>query len=337
MASMDVTPQELRDVEIREAWRGYHRDDVDELLERAAATIEHLEEQVHSAQSRAAQAPTPPPVRTPAPVAPAPAPAPEPRPSGIDTDVIQRTLVLAQKAADEAVHEARAKAQQMLTESEARAQSLVTEAEASARRIADTERRRLEEEIGQLTSARDTLNADVDALERYEQEYRIRLREAIHAELETLENAAHGSSDRPSLHAVQVPAARSWSASPPTPPDTWSGASEGVTPVPTAPSPALPSAGSPTVNIQAVPAHEQWDAEPSGSWSETPTAAVVDDSSEHGLSGHEGDSLDDDAFFASLREAVRDDTPLSDREPTGEHFFDAEEGDDQRKLFRRRR
>jgi DivIVA domain-containing protein len=337
MASMDVTPQELRDVEIREAWRGYHRDDVDELLERAAATIEHLEEQVHSAQSRAAQAPTPPPVRTPAPVASAPAPAPEPRPSGIDTDVIQRTLVLAQKAADEAVHEARAKAQQMLTESEARAQSLVTEAEASARRIADTERRRLEEEIGQLTSARDTLNADVDALERYEQEYRIRLREAIHAELETLENAAHGSSDRPSLHAVQVPAARSWSASPPTPPDTWSGASEGVTPVPTAPSPALPSAGSPTVNIQAVPAHEQWDAEPSGSWSETPTAAVVDDSSEHGLSGHEGDSLDDDAFFASLREAVRDDTPLSDREPTGEHFFDAEEGDDQRKLFRRRR
>jgi DivIVA domain-containing protein len=335
MASMDVTPQELRDVEIREAWRGYHRDDVDELLERAAATIEHLEEEVHSAQTRAAQAPSPPPARTPAPVAPTPAPAPERRPSGIDTDVIQRTLVLAQKAADEAVHEARTKAQQMLVESEAKAQSLVSEAEASARRIADTERRRLEEEIGQLTSTRDTLNADVDALERYEQEYRIRLREAIHAELETLENASHGSSDRPSLHAVQVPAARSWAPS--TPPDTWSGTSEGVTPVPTAPSPALPSAGSPTVNIQAVPAHEQWDSDPSGSSSDTPTAAVVDDSSEHGLAEHEGDSLDDDAFFASLREAVRDDTPLSDREPTGEHFFDAEEGDDQRKLFRRRR
>jgi DivIVA domain-containing protein len=335
MASMDVTPQELRDVEIREAWRGYHRDDVDELLERAAATIEHLEEQVHSVQTRAAQAPTPPPSRAPAPAPVAQAPAPERRPSGIDTDVIQRTLVLAQKAADEAVHEARAKAQQMLVESEAKAQSLVSEAEASARRIADTERRRLEEEIGQLTSARDTLNADVDALERYEQEYRIRLREAIHAELETLENAAHGSSDRPSLHAVQVPAARSWSAPPA--PETWSGASEGVTPVPTAPSAALPSAGSPTVNIQAVPAHEQWDSDPRGSWGDTPTAAVVDDSSEHGLAEHEGDSLDDDAFFASLREAVRDDTPLGDREPTGEQYLDTAEGDDQRKLFRRRR
>jgi len=335
MASMDVTPQELRDVEIREAWRGYHRDDVDELLERAAATIEHLEEQVHAAQARAAQAPTPPPARTPAPVAPTPAPVPDPRPSGIDTDVIQRTLVLAQKAADEAVHEARAKAGQMLAESEAKAQSLVTEAEASARRIADTERRRLEEEIGQLTSTRDTLNADVDALERYEQEYRIRLREAIHAELESVENTSHGASDRPSLHNVQVPAARSWSAS--STPETWSGASEGVTSVPATPPPAaLPSSGSPTVSIQAVPAHEQWDSE-RDSWSDTPTASVVDDSSEHGLAEQHGDSLDDDAFFASLREAVRDDTPLSAREPTGEHYLESDEGDDQRKLFRRRR
>lgn len=333
MASMDVTPQELRDVEIREAWRGYHRDDVDELLERAAATIEHLEEQVHTAQTRAAQAPTPPPARTPAPAPVAPvAPVPERRPPGVDTDVIQRTLVLAQKAADEAVHEAREKAQQMLAESESKAQALVSEAEASARRIADTERRRLEEEIGQLTAARDTLNADVDALERFEQEYRIRLREAIHAELESLENTARGANDRPSVHNVQLPAPRSWSASTPTS-DTWSGSTEGVTPVPSsAPSAALPSGGSPTVNIQAVPAHEQWDSDPGGSWNDAATAAVVDDSAEH-----EGDSLDDDAFFASLREAVRDDTPLSDREPTGEHFFDAEEGDDQRKLFRRRR
>src|SRR5215472_10544895 len=166
-SSMDVTPQELRDVEIRGEFRGYHRDDVDELLERAAATIEGLEDQVRQAQLRAAQAPTPAPAPRPAPV-PAPAPAPvERRPPGVDTDVIQRTLVLAQKAADEAVAEARLRAQQIVAESESKAQTVVSEAEANARRIADTERRRLEEEIGQLTSVRDTLNADVDALERF--------------------------------------------------------------------------------------------------------------------------------------------------------------------------
>jgi DivIVA domain-containing protein len=330
MASMDVTPQELRDVEIREAWRGYHRDDVDELLERAAATIEHLQDEVRQAQLRAAQAPPAPAARTPA-VTPAPTPPPIPererRPAGVDTDVIQRTLVLAQKAADDAVAEARHRAQQMLAESESKAQSVVSEAEANARRIADTERRRLEEEIGQLTAARDTLNADVDALERFEQEYKERLRSAINAELNALETAGHGAGERPSLHAVHVPAPRSWSAS-----ESWSSSVDsGATPAP-----ALPSAGSPTVSISAVPAHEQWD-EPGGEWGETPTAAVVDDSAEHGIGAEHSDSLDDDAFFASLREAVRDDTPLGSRESTSEHFFDAEEPDDQKKLFRRKR
>ncbi|HEV2310826.1 MAG TPA: DivIVA domain-containing protein [Acidimicrobiia bacterium] len=326
MASMDVTPQELRDVEIREAWRGYHRDDVDELLERAAATIESLEDQVRQAQLRAAQAPPP----TPAP-RPAPTPTPTPverRPPGVDTDVIQRTLVLAQKAADEAVAEARAKAQQMLAESETKAQALVGEAEASARRIAETERRRLEEEISQLTSARDTLNADVDALERFENEYKARLREAIHAELDALEQSSGAVGDRPSLRAVHVPAPRSWSAA-----SSWTDTSDSM---PGAPSPALPSGGTPTVSINAVSAHEQWDEQSGGEWGEAPTAAVVDDSLEHNLDPN-SDSLDDDAFFASLREAVRDDTPLSAREPTTEQYLEGGEPDDQRKLFRRRR
>ena len=86
-----------------------------------------------------------------------------------------------------------------------------------------------------------------------------------------------------------------------------------------------------------MPAHEQWGDE-GGEWGDTPTAAVVDDSSEQGLAGAPSDSLDDDAFFASLREAVRDDTPLGSRDTTAtEQFYDGDEPDDQRKLFRRRR
>ena len=54
---MDITPQELRDIEIRESFRGYHRDDVDDLLERAASTIEHLEHQIRVLQERLASAP----------------------------------------------------------------------------------------------------------------------------------------------------------------------------------------------------------------------------------------------------------------------------------------
>jgi hypothetical protein len=48
------------------------------------------------------------------------------------------------------------------------------------------------------------------------------------------------------------------------------------------------------------------------------------------------ESLDDDAFFASLREAVRDDAPLGPRDDDQPTFFDGEAEDDRRR-FRRRR
>jgi hypothetical protein len=49
------------------------------------------------------------------------------------------------------------------------------------------------------------------------------------------------------------------------------------------------------------------------------------------------DSLDDDAFFASLREAVRDDAPLGPREDEQAAFFDSGVSEQDRRRFRRRR
>src|SRR6476619_5744389 len=114
---MDVTPQELRGSEIKEAFRGFNRDEVDDLLERAAATIENLTRQITELESRA------------------PSEAPLPSNRG-DAEMLQRTLLLAQRAADDAVNEAQAHARKLIEESEARAQALVGEAESTARRIA---------------------------------------------------------------------------------------------------------------------------------------------------------------------------------------------------------
>jgi DivIVA domain-containing protein len=351
MTTMDITPQELRDIEIREAWRGYHRDDVDELLERAAATIEHLE--AENTQLRAGDGGAPAPLPTPAPAAPAPQITPTPAPTPLvrtpDTDVIQRTLVLAQKAADEAVAEAKTKAGQIVTDSEARAQQFVAEAEANARRIADAEKAKLEEDIARLTDARDTLTADVDALERFEQEYRERLRRAIHAELELLESTSAGAS-RPETHDLDVPISG----------PSWSASQEGaVTPVAAATPPPAPT---PTVHIEAVPAYEaaegeaDWDPAPAGGWSEAradepadapaeapaeaPAHAAADATEmalpvEHDYAASE--SLDDDAFFASLREAVRDDAPLGAGREDEAPYFDEDDTEEHRRLFKRRR
>jgi hypothetical protein len=48
------------------------------------------------------------------------------------------------------------------------------------------------------------------------------------------------------------------------------------------------------------------------------------------------DSLDDDAFFASLREAVSDDAPLGPRDDDHSGFYDSSSEQDRRR-FRRRR
>jgi cell division septum initiation protein DivIVA len=187
---MDVSPRELRDTDIREGFRGYHRDDVDELLERAASTIEGLSERVRQLTERLSSAE-----------------------AGVGRnreteDMLQRTLVLAQKTADEAIAEAQERSRALLEESEAKARSLVSDAESTARRIAESERQRLESEILDLASRRDSLNADVDALEKYESEYRSRLRKAIESELDSLGKFSYQHEERPALHEVEVPRPR---------------------------------------------------------------------------------------------------------------------------------
>ena len=202
---MDVTPQELRSSEIKDSWRGYDRDEVDDLLERAAVTIESLTQKLQEAASR------------PAPAAPQAAPAAAavavasevPLPSSReDADMLQRTLLLAQRAADDAVNEAQARARQMLEESEAKAQSLVSDAEATARRIAEGERRRLEAEILDLSARREQLRADADALDAYATGYRERIRAAIESDLENLTGEVEPPAPRPEIHDVDLPAAR---------------------------------------------------------------------------------------------------------------------------------
>jgi cell division initiation protein len=392
MARMDVSPQELRSSEIKNAWRGYDCDQVDDLLERAAVTIENLSRQVHEAEARG------------------PVDADALPTNRDDAEMLQRTLLLAQRAADEEVGKAQAQARKLIEESEARAQALVGEAEATARRIAEGERRRLEDEIRGLAERRDQLAKDADALEEYVSSYRDRVRAAIEHDLETLgaEGIAAPTS-RPALADVEPLVDPSMPAPEPEPervevtaaaPETsvfdvereplrddapaspvvsqpmpteprpndapWPPPAESAAPTTASgsvaapprpaepsPAPASPTAAPPT----AAPSTAAPSTAVSDSWLRDPEPAVaepVDDPPapwEHATAEHQpftadtpleanaidaDDDLDDDAFFASLREAVRDDAPLG---PLDEHdeFFEDEPVEQRRGHFRRRR
>ena len=427
---MDVTPQELRSSEIKDSWRGYDRDEVDDLLERAAVTIESLTQEVQESQSRPA------PVAAAA-VAAAP-PAEVPLPSNRDdAEMLQRTLLLAQRAADDAVNEAQARAKQLLEESEAKAQTLVSDAEATARRIAEGERRRLETELLDLSARREQLRSDADALEEYVAGYRDRIRSAIEGDLAKLGGDVEPPTERPELHDVEIPVERDPAptaavaaviethpapapapapvpaAAPdvdltdardsggPSGDDAWDsgpatraigglagGADTGGEPSPFAaeasaprspvaapprpepaewppPAPTAEAAPAPssTAAPQSAPAGDSWLSSSSDSeWASSsevwdapapwerdgaataaappPAAAspAASFASEVPMEANaiDTDSLDDDAFFASLREAVRDDAPLGPRDDEQAQFFDNSSEQDRRR-FRRRR
>src|SRR4029078_11208247 len=109
-------------------------------------------------------------------------------------------------AADEAVAEATAKSRQMLDDAEMQSRRLVADSEADARSKGESERRRLEEEILDLAGRRDALLADVEALTRFEAEYRERMTRALEADLFALRSrpsTAPGS--RPDPTEVEMP------------------------------------------------------------------------------------------------------------------------------------
>ncbi len=161
----------LRTVEFRETLKGYHRDDVDEYLEKAAVEAEGLQEQLRQngerlrkAAETIAQLETELAAKPEAPAQVVMAPA-EPV---VADDTLQRTLVLAQKFVDETKADAQAEAARVVADAEAQARKLQAESE-----------QRLREEIARLESNRSHLSHEVETMARQLETERERLRSAL--------------------------------------------------------------------------------------------------------------------------------------------------------------
>lgn len=192
---MDVTPHDLRNAELREAFRGYRPDEVEELLERAAITLERMHERNRQLQEKIA---------------------------GLEVEgssakemesVLRQTLLLAQRTADETVTTAHEKARQLVEDAEDRSLSLTSEAEEQARIVGEAQRQKYEAIVAELSARRDLLSLDIDALERVQADYRGRLRAVLEKELEELDRrAVLPPPIQPELHEIDLSAV-------PVPPD----------------------------------------------------------------------------------------------------------------------
>ena len=184
---MDVTPHDLRNAELREAFRGYRPDEVEELLERAAITLERMHERNRLLQERLAQ-------------------VEQEALNGKEIEsVLRQTLLLAQRTADETVAAANERARQLLEEAEDRALTLTTEAEEEARSVGEAQRQTYEAIVSELATRRELLTLDIDALERVQSDYRRRLRAVLQKELEDLERRPEVAAPaRPELHEIDL-------------------------------------------------------------------------------------------------------------------------------------
>jgi cell division initiation protein len=334
---MDVTPRELRDVEIREAFRGYNRDEVNDLLERAAAAIEALNERTRVLGERLASGQTE-------------------SGRGRDTeDMLHRTLLLAQRASDEAIAEAEEKARVMIEDAETRSRRMLADAAIEARRTTESERRRLEQEISELQQRSEALSTDVDGLEHFESEYRTRLMGAMEADLHAIERDLQAIRDRSAATPGERPVITATDTIA-TPKDVVDanetqeldvrGFLDEEKPKP------LVGSGAPTTGSQPISDAAQAAASemvgvpaPESTATETAKPPVAEAPATIDLFGAEqaaveSTALDDDSFFASLRDAVRDDAPLGPRDAAERTFFDqddSKEAPNFREAFKRRR
>lgn len=194
---------------------------------------------------------------------------------GEGDDTMRRTLVLAQRTADAAVAEAREQAARFLAEAEAQAQAVRSEAADHARRTIEDATREAQAQVGRLEATRDRLRQEIAALERYLEGERARVRAVLAESLRRVDEAVPSLAELPPVE-VDLTGVRPQAS-----------ASSFDQPPPT-PAPIPPSAVAPSSPPPAPP----------------PAPASV----------QEFESVSDDDFFAELRMAVTDTSPLGPRE-----------------------
>ena len=224
---MDGNPQLLTDVKFSTHRKGYDPDEVDNFLERVSAAVAQLQDKLRQATERAeaadAQLAEARRLQAEAEAAAEQARAGAPSSAGAPVaatdgdEELKKVLVLAQRAADQAVEEANSTATRTVADARAKAVNLLAEAEqerdrmlAKARKKADAaaeERaRELHEQVTVLDAARADLRADVDALSRYLDGERDRLRTQLGELTRVVEDpAAMALLAGPELRGTEVP------------------------------------------------------------------------------------------------------------------------------------
>ncbi|OKI26875.1 DivIVA domain-containing protein [Streptomyces sp. CB03911] len=198
----DIRAQQFTIVRLRE---GYAVKEVDDFLDDVEAALTRLRRENEALRAQLAAATRkrsqqqsrqevarPHPAVPPADRAGPPAPAPLPPRPATDSGNAARLLEMAQQVADRATETARREAEALVGEARGRAESIERAARAKADALERDAQDRHRSSIGALESARSVLQARIDSLHGFEQEYRTRLKSFVALQLNQLETPVDG-------------------------------------------------------------------------------------------------------------------------------------------------
>ncbi|HVM34304.1 MAG TPA: DivIVA domain-containing protein [Actinomycetota bacterium] len=166
---MELSARDIHEKEFHDAWRGYNQEEVDDFLDRVAESVERLRrenEMLHARIRELDQA-----------VA-----------ASRDTEeMLKKTLVTAQRAAEEAIARAKAKAEELISEADSRARRTEEDAHKRIAEADEDARRKASEIERDLARRRRELDERIEKLRAFERDAHLRLKTFFEQQLKTLD------------------------------------------------------------------------------------------------------------------------------------------------------
>jgi cell division initiation protein len=171
---MDLTSREVHEKQFHDAWRGYNQSEVDDFLDRIAEALERATRENEDLKARVAE-------------------LDQAMAASRDTEeMLKKTLLTAQRAAEEAIANAKAKAEELISEADAHVQRSEKEARERLSQ-ADAEARRKSAEWERESSARRRdLDERIEKLRLIESDIRQRLKAFLDQQMRAVEALSPG-------------------------------------------------------------------------------------------------------------------------------------------------
>lgn len=173
---MELSARDVHEKQFNDAWRGYSQEEVDDFLDLVAEAIDHLDRENRALKERMVE-------------------LDQAVAASRNTEqMLKKTLLSAQRAAEEAISTAKAKAE-----------ALVSEAEEKAGRAADDAARRVAQAEREHEARRRHLDGSIERLRMFERDLKERLKAFLEQQQQAL-SALDGTPPQRALRPTPTPA-----------------------------------------------------------------------------------------------------------------------------------